>query len=127
MALRTVITGENHDRIVFNAAFFDGVQDLPRSKVHLGEAVGPIAVPGLAHELRIRQCRHVNQRKGNVGEKRLARARILLDECNGPRCDFLFHRPPVIQVQYAYLPGLFTLARLIDGLSWDQVRVPALF
>src|SRR5215831_18919448 len=54
------------------------------SILHLSEAVGPIAIPGLARELRVRQRRHVNQRERDVGEKRLPRT--LLDKFNGACC-----------------------------------------
>src|SRR5262249_28162846 len=59
--LRAVIAGENDDGIIFDTRFLDGIEDLARAIVHLGEAVGPIAIPGPARELRIRQRRHVNQ------------------------------------------------------------------
>ena len=124
--LRAVVAGEDDDRVVFDAGLFDRVEDLAGAIVHLGEAIGPIAVAGLARELGIRQGRHVNQRERDVGEKRLARARVFLDELDGARGDFLFHGPPVIEVEFGDLAGLFTLARFIDGLGGNQVRVPAL-
>ncbi len=71
--LRAVVAGENDQRVVFDAGFLDGVEDLAGAVVHLGEAIGPIAVAGFAGELRIGQRRHVNQRERNVGIERLAR------------------------------------------------------
>ena len=70
-------------RVVFDAGFLDGVEDLAGAVVHLGQAIGPIAVAGLAGELRIGQRRHVNQRERNVGIERLGRRRVALDELHG--------------------------------------------
>ena len=61
--LWTVVAGEDDDGIVFDAGFFDRIEDLARTIVHLGKAVGPIAVAGSAGELGIRQCGHVKERE----------------------------------------------------------------
>src|SRR5215469_8704741 len=61
--LRAVVASEDDDGIVFDPGLFDRIEDLARTIVHLGEAIGPIAVSGFAGELPIRQCWHVKERK----------------------------------------------------------------
>src|SRR5215470_9247595 len=62
-SLWAVVAGENDDGIVFNAGFFDRIEDLARTIVHLGKAIGPIAVSGSAGELRMGYRWHVKERK----------------------------------------------------------------
>ena len=85
-------------RVIFNTGIFDGIEDLPGPIIHFGQAVGPIAVAGFAGELRIWQCRHVNQGKRNIGEERLSRVRIAFDELHGSARYLRFHGPAIVHV-----------------------------
>jgi len=42
--LRPVVAGKDDQRVVFDAQFLDGIQNLPDPVVHFGEAVSPVAV-----------------------------------------------------------------------------------
>ena len=125
-SLWAVVASEDHDGIVFDAGFLDRVEDLASAIVHLGETIGPIAVPRLPGKLRVRQCWHVKEGERNVGEKWSAAVGGSSNEFNGARRDLLFHGSPMIQIQLSDLPRLFPLERLIDGFSGNQLRVPAL-
>src|SRR6266568_4489600 len=121
-SLGAVVAGEDDDR----AGFLDGVENLPCAMVHFGETIRPIAVPSLTCELGIRQCWHVKEGERDIGEKWFAAARVSFYEFDGARGDFLFHGPPMIQIQLGDLARLLTFARFINGLSGNQMRVPAL-
>ena len=77
--------------------------------VHLGQAIGPVAVACSARELRIRQGRHVNQREWNVGIEPLAGAGLTLDKFHRPVRDLCFHGSTAIHVEYRDMPGFWPL------------------
>ena len=81
--LRPVIAGENDHRTLFDIRFLDGVEYLARPKVHLGDAVGPIAIACLARKLRIWVCLHVNRRDETYAKYGSPALAFSLDECNG--------------------------------------------
>jgi len=95
--------------------------------VHLGQAIGPIAVTCFAGELPIRQRGNVKQRERNVSKERCSRVRASIDEFNGAGSDLGVHASPTLDVQLCDLPGFLALARFVDGLGVNEVRVPALF
>jgi len=122
--LRAVIAGKDDNGVTFDARIFDRIQNLPGAVVHLGQAIGPIAVSSFSDELGIWQRRHMNHRLGNIGIERLAG--IVLDELYGVIRDLGFHGSFSSEIQLSDLPRFFTLAGLVDGLKRSNFRTPTL-
>jgi hypothetical protein len=59
--LRAVVTGQDHERVAREAEFVEQIQQRPEVGVESEQAVGPIALAGLAFELHSRDHRHVHQ------------------------------------------------------------------
>src|SRR5450755_4418690 len=71
----SVVAAKDDDCIVIDACFFDGVQNLPDTVVHLGDDVGkqPAALGGLADEVRVANHRRVHLGVAYISEEWLLR------------------------------------------------------
>ena len=118
--LWAIIAGKDDERVVFDARFLDRVQDLASAMVHLGEAIGPIAVAGFAGELRIGQCGHVHERERDVGKERFPSRRVSFDEINGAGRYFSLHVSPARHVEFCQPAGL---SRPCVLRRWAQAKL----
>jgi hypothetical protein len=123
----TVIAGEDDDGLVINTGLVDGVEDLSGPVVHLGEGVGPVAVAGIADEVRMRKDGHVDHGGRYVGVEGLVCGGVALDEVDGAVGDLGFHGAPGFEVEFAYLFGGLAFVGVEDRPEGSDFRIPTLF
>ena len=111
---RTIVTCPNDDGVIADAQLINGIEDLARSVIDLGQHISVVSVARLGVEIGMRQRWQMRLSKGHVGEEGCVRLHITLHKVGGACNQLSVNCPAGRHVVFCDNAGLLSFDALHD-------------